>query len=202
MRIVVGLGNPGQEYAATRHNAGFTVIDTLHEKLRGSGWSKKFRGELSEVRDHSLGDDGRLLLLKPLTYMNLSGECVRPAADYYKVTAPNVIVVHDELDLPLGKLRVKVGGGHGGHNGLKSLHQHLGPDYVRVRLGVGRPQAKGADVVNHVLTNFKKHEREEFDLMVAHAVDAVLLCLRDGAQAAMNRYNGDPKPPRGAAEAK
>src|SRR5438105_4797037 len=99
MRVVVGLGNPGNEYEATRHNAGFMVLDLLQRQWNGTAWQKKFKGELCEVRSTSLGDDGRVLLLKPQTFMNVSGECVRPAVDFYKVSPPDVIVVHDELDL-------------------------------------------------------------------------------------------------------
>ncbi|MEW5850503.1 MAG: aminoacyl-tRNA hydrolase [Myxococcota bacterium] len=192
MRMVVGLGNPGSEYEDTRHNAGFMVVDALARRLNAPSWQRKFKGEIAEVRDNSLGDDGRVLFVKPQTYMNLSGECVRAAADFYKVAPAQILVAHDELDLPLGKLRVKVGGGHGGHNGLRSLHQHLGPEYARIRLGIGKPAgAKGDHVVNHVLGGFKKHEREEMDLMLAEAQDAVLMWLKQGPQATMNRFNTD-----------
>jgi PTH1 family peptidyl-tRNA hydrolase len=194
VRLVVGLGNPGSEYAATRHNAGFLAVDELHRRLGGGPWQKKFRGEICDLRDATLGDDGRLLLVKPQTYMNLAGECVGPAATYFKVAVADIIVVHDELDLPLGTLRLKVGGGHGGHNGLRSLHQHVGADFVRIRLGVGRPEGKGEAVVGHVLGSFRAAEKESFSATVDAAADAVMEILRQGTAAAMNRHNRRPKP--------
>lgn len=189
MFILVGLGNPGAEYAHTRHNAGFMLVDALHRKLGGTSWTRKFKAELAEVRVPDAPDNGRVLLVKPLTFMNLSGESVRPASDFYKVPPTQVVVAHDEMDLPLGTLRIKVGGGHGGHNGLRSLHQHLGPDYLRIRMGIGKPDGKGDRVVGHVLGGFNRKEQEEMDLMLAHGVDAAISIMVDGTQKAMNRYN-------------
>jgi PTH1 family peptidyl-tRNA hydrolase len=189
MRLLVGLGNPGAEYEKTRHNAGFMVVDRLQRRFLGTAWQKKFKGEMSDVRDSAMGPEGRAILLKPLTYMNLSGTSVRPAVDFYKLTAPDVVVLHDELDLPLGTLRVKVGGGHGGHNGLRSIHEHLGPDYVRIRLGIGKPGGKGEHVVGHVLGGFSKLEQVALEGMLDQAEAALLTLMKDGTQKAMNQFN-------------
>ncbi len=153
MFLIAGLGNPGAKYAHNRHNIGFLAAERLADTFRASPWSKKFQGEVCEAR---LKDD-RLFLLKPHTFMNLSGESVGAAARFYKIAPENVIVLYDELDLPIGKLRVKQGGGHGGHNGLKSIDAHLGKEYRRVRIGIGRPEHKDA-VTNYVLGDFSKAE--------------------------------------------
>ena len=200
MRLVVGLGNPGSEYASTRHNAGFMAVDELHARLRGGSWQKKFKGELAEVRDGSLGDDGRLLLVKPQTYMNLVGECVGPAATFFKIAVNDIIVVHDELDLPLGTLRLKVGGGHGGHNGLRSIIEQLGGrDFLRVRCGIGRPQRADGDpaalppddhrVTSYVLGDFARDQLPAATAMQDRAADAVEAIVRHGIVAAMNQFN-------------
>ena len=198
MHLVVGLGNPGKEYAATRHNAGFMLVDRLRARFGGTPWQKKFKGEISEVRDAALGGD-RVVLLKPLTYMNDSGESVRPAMDFNKVTIPQVVVIHDELDLPLGALRIKVGGGPGGHNGLRSIIQHAGPESLRMRIPIGKPAHPGAKdekVVRHVLGGFSKHEQQDFDALMDRTLDAVVCILKDGPPKAMNLFNADPKPAR------
>jgi PTH1 family peptidyl-tRNA hydrolase len=196
MFLLVGLGNPGKEYEATRHNAGFMVVDRVRELHGGTSWQRKFKGEISEVRSASLGQD-RVILLKPLTFMNISGESVRPAMDFYKLAPAQVVVVHDDLDLPLGTLRVKVGGGPGGHNGLKSVSAHITPEYVRIRMGIGHPrvagQAGGEKVVRHVLGGFSRHEQEAWDDLCTRAVEAVVCVLKDGAARAMNTYNTEPK---------
>ena len=151
MRLLVGLGNPGGKYARNRHNIGFMAVDAI---ARGHGfapWRAKFQGEIAEGR---LGAD-KALLLKPGTFMNLSGDAVRAAASFYKLTPADIIVFHDELDLAPGKLRVKTGGGHAGHNGLRSIQAHMGPDFMRVRLGIGHPGHKDL-VTPHVLGDFAK----------------------------------------------
>ena len=167
MWLVVGLGNPGPNYAGTRHNIGFMAVDALAESLRAAGFSKKFQGELSEA---SLGSD-KLLLLKPLTFMNLSGKSVLAAAAFYKIPPEHIIVIHDELDLPIGKLRIKQGGGHNGHNGLKDIDNVLGPNYWRIRLGIGHPGDK-SQVHGHVLNNFSADERsmveKQLEALCAH----------------------------------
>ena len=183
MKLVAGLGNPGQEYAATRHNVGFMVADLLAARLGVYTWSRKFKGRLAT------GDLGgeRVILLKPETYMNLSGDSVQPAVAFYRLEPADLVVIHDDVDFELGRLAVKVGGGHGGHKGLRSIGQRLGLDYVRVRLGVGRP-ARG-DVSNHVLGAFKGDERAVIDELVERAADAVEAIIRDGAKQAQNRFN-------------
>ncbi|MBI5496115.1 MAG: aminoacyl-tRNA hydrolase [Deltaproteobacteria bacterium] len=200
MFLVVGLGNPGKEYQATRHNAGFMLVDRVRERFGGTPWQRKFKGEISEVRSASLAPD-RVVLLKPLTYMNDSGESVRPAVDFYKLLPAQLVVCHDEIDLPMGTLRVKVGGGPGGHNGLRSVSQHLGPDYVRIRMGIGKPAhpggaAKDEKVVRHVLGGFSKQERDALDDLLARAEDALVAVLRDGPLRAMNTFNTEPKKER------
>ncbi|MBI2383553.1 MAG: aminoacyl-tRNA hydrolase [Gammaproteobacteria bacterium] len=139
LRAVVGLGNPGSQYARTRHNAGFWFVDRLAEIGGGTFRAdSKFQGELAQAR---VGAE-TLLLLKPATFMNRSGDAARALAAFYKLQAPDILVAHDELDLPAGTLRLKAGGGHGGHNGLRSLHQHLGEGYLRLRIGIGHPGQK------------------------------------------------------------
>lgn len=151
MWLVVGLGNPGAEYRSTRHNIGFMAIDAL---AGGASFSKKFQGELAEV---NLGGE-KVLLLKPQTFMNHSGRSVQAAMSFYKIPLDHIIVVHDELDLPLGKLRIKQGGGNNGHNGIRDIDAAMGVDYWRVRLGIGHPGDKEA-VHGHVLNNFSKDEQ-------------------------------------------
>lgn len=139
LHAIVGLGNPGKEYERTRHNAGFWFLDMLADAHKGTFRTEsKFRGELARVK--IAGAD--VLLLKPATWMNRSGEAVQPLAQFYKLTPADILVAHDELDLPVGTMRLKVGGGHGGHNGLRSVHQHIGADYLRLRVGVGHPGQK------------------------------------------------------------
>ena len=149
MQLFVGLGNPGAKYARTRHNIGWMALDEI---ARGfAPWRAKFQGEIAEGR---LGSE-KILLLKPHTFMNLSGQSVGEAMRFYKLSPGDITVFHDELDLAPGKCRVKTGGGHAGHNGLRSLHQHIGPDYTRIRLGIGHPGDK-AKVPSYVLHDFAK----------------------------------------------
>ena len=155
MHIFVGLGNPGPKYAGTRHNIGFMAVDRIAEDHGFSPWRAKFQGQISEGR---LGSE-KVLLLKPETFMNLSGQSVGEAMRFYKLTPSDITVFHDELDLAPGKVRVKQGGGHAGHNGLRSLHGHIGEDYARVRLGIGHPGRK--DLVSHyVLHDFAKADQD------------------------------------------
>ena len=164
MILVAGLGNPTQRYAATRHNVGFWVIDAILNKTSHTSISKpQFYGELAK--------SSNFLLLKPQTYMNNSGQSVQAVQSYFK--PQDLIVVHDDLDLPVGALRFKRGGGHGGHNGLKSIDAHLGSDYIRVRIGIGRPVLK-KDVVSHVLEPFFQEERLIIDKVVLRASEAIL----------------------------
>ena len=183
--LVVGLGNPGDEYARTRHNVGAEVVELLARRHGGKLHGSKGRARSDEVR---VGDR-RVALAVPLTYMNDSGEAVGALARRLGVEPEQIVIVHDELDLPPAVLRVKVGGGLAGHNGLRSIKQHLHTEeFVRVRIGVGKPPSKerGAD---HVLSRVSKREREAMDVTVEEAADAVECIATDGVQAAMNRYN-------------
>ncbi len=170
MRLFVGLGNPGSQYAGNRHNIGFMALDRIAADHGFGPWRAKFQGQITEGR---LGRD-KVLLLKPETFMNLSGQSVRAAVDFYKLTPGDVTVFHDELDLAPGKCRVKSGGGHAGHNGLRSIHGHLGPDYQRVRLGIGHPGRKEL-VSGYVLHDFAKADQDW--------LDDLLRGLSDGAPA-------------------
>lgn len=151
MKLIVGLGNPGKKYEKNRHNVGFLAVDYLIDKFNATKVSSKFKGELFKSND--------FLFLKPTTYMNLSGESVRMVKDFYKLSNDDIIVIHDDIDLKTGSLKFKKGGGSGGHNGLKSIDSHIGNDYFRVRIGVGRPQRK-EEVVNYVLSDFTEDEFE------------------------------------------
>lgn len=154
MLIIAGLGNPGTQYANNRHNIGFMAADALQQRPSFGPWSKKFRAQISE--GEIAGE--KVLLMKPQTYMNLSGEAVGEAMRFYKLGPENIIAIYDELDLAPGKARLKVGGGHGGHNGVKSLDAHCGKDYRRLRLGIGHPGAKEL-VHGHVLGDFSKADQ-------------------------------------------
>lgn len=189
MLIFAGLGNPGSKYQNNRHNIGFMAIDAIHRKLPFGPWSKKFKAEISEGEI----DGEKVLLIKPQTFMNLSGESVGEAMRFYKLTPADITVFHDELDLPAAKVRVKIGGGHGGHNGLKSIDAHCGRDYRRVRLGIGHPGVK--DLVHgHVLGDFAKVDGTWLDpLMDDIALNAGLLLKGDGSQF-MNKLTGNATP--------
>lgn len=155
MKLFVGLGNPGAKYAKNRHNIGFMALDEIAREHGFAPWRGKFQGAVSEGR---LGSE-KIILLKPETFMNLSGQSVGEAMRFYKLTPEDVVVFHDELDLAPGKLRVKKGGGHAGHNGLRSMHQHLGDSYSRVRMGIGHPGQKNL-VSNYVLRDFSKVDQD------------------------------------------
>ncbi|HVS84871.1 MAG TPA: aminoacyl-tRNA hydrolase [Gaiellaceae bacterium] len=185
MLLVVGLGNPGREHARNRHNAGWMVVDELARRHGGS-WRSKFAGRLAEIR---VGD-AKLALLEPETYMNDSGRSVGPAAAFFKVDPADVLVVHDEGDFDLGRLEVKVGGGLAGHNGLRSIAQHLGTqEFLRLRIGVGRPErGDQRPLADWVLSDFQSHEDAE--AIVRAAADAVETLAAEGverAQALVNR---------------
>lgn len=184
MKLVVGLGNPGPRYAGTRHNVGFEVIDGLVQGSSAASPRERFDAWTYELRE---GPE-TILLMKPMTYMNLSGRAVRAAVDFYKLPLENLLVVCDDFNLPLGQLRLRAKGSHGGQNGLRDIQQQLGTDhYPRLRIGVGQP-APG-DAVDFVLTRFKADERRVIDEALARAVQAVLTWCRDGIAAAMNRFN-------------
>jgi PTH1 family peptidyl-tRNA hydrolase len=164
VKLFVGLGNPGAKYKFNRHNIGFILIDRLIDKLKANDISKtQFKGELYK--------SGNLLLLKPTTFMNLSGESVRAVTDYYKID--DITLFHDELDIPLGTIRLKRGGSSGGHNGIKSIDQHITNEYDRVRLGIGRPEFKD-QVTSYVLSDFSKEEEECLNKVLDKAFDIAL----------------------------
>lgn len=176
MKLIVGLGNPGAKYAGNRHNIGFMALDRIAADHGFSPWKAAFKGRVAEGR---LGTE-RVVLLKPETFMNLSGESVRAAMDWHKLAPADVIVLHDELDLAPGKLRLKQGGGHAGHNGLRSIHAHIGESYARVRLGIGHPGHKDA-VAAYVLHDFAKADAEWLeDLLRGISDGAEALALWDG----------------------
>lgn len=185
MKLVVGLGNPGEEYARTRHNVGFVVADRLAQLAGASFSAKKFAAELAEAR---LGPE-RVWIMKPQTYMNHSGEAVGAALRFWKLGLDDLVVVHDDLELDPYRVQLKVGGGHGGHNGVKSVNAHVGsPEYARVRVGVGRPPPR-MDPADYVLGKFAKGEEAELDLCVEQAVEATRLAVELGAARAMNQVN-------------
>lgn len=191
MKLFVGLGNPGGKYAGNRHNIGFMALDRIAGDHGFSPWKSAFKGEISEGR---LGGD-KVLLLKPMTFMNLSGEAVRAALDFYKLTPADVVVFHDELDLAPGKCRVKQGGGHAGHNGLRSIHAHIGEAYGRIRLGIGHPGHKDA-VAAYVLHDFAKADQDWLDDLLRGISDgADALAAGDGAKF-MNAVALRTAPPR------
>lgn len=175
MLLIVGLGNPGPRYARNRHNIGFMAADEIVRRHGFSPWRARFGGHVAE----GVMDADKTLVLKPATFMNESGRAVGEAARYHKLAPDDVVVVYDELDLALGKLRVKRGGGHGGHNGLRSIDAHLGKDYWRVRLGIGHPGDK-AKVTGHVLGDFAKTEQPAVDALVeAVAAEFPLMAAGD-----------------------
>lgn len=178
MKLFAGLGNPGAKYAGNRHNIGFMALEAIADAHGFAPWRAKFQGEVSEGR---LGSE-KVVLLKPHTFMNLSGQSVGEALRFYKLDISDLTVFHDELDLAPGKLRLKQGGGHAGHNGLRSIHEHLGPDYARVRLGIGHPGHKDR-VSGYVLSDFAKSDQDWLDdLMRGIADGAPALASGDGAR--------------------
>lgn len=189
--LVVGLGNPGPEYEQSRHNIGFMVLDRLIERWGGrkSDFRSKWNSEVAQLE--AFGH--KLHLQKPMQYMNLSGGPVQRAATFFQLQPAQIIVIHDDIDLDFGRLKVKQGGGHGGHNGLRSISGLLGPDYLRVRGGVGRPNvggdAKGERVVGHVLGPFGKAEQRELSAFLDTLAEAVEDIIRHGLVHAMNRHN-------------
>jgi PTH1 family peptidyl-tRNA hydrolase len=186
LQLIVGLGNPGPQYANTRHNCGFMVVDRLAERWGiPLALEKQFQGSYGE--GFALG--GKRRLLKPATYMNRSGKAVRAVLDWYKLDPRSVLVVYDDADLPLGRLRLRGSGSAGGHNGMKSVIQHLGSEaFPRLRLGVGRPKGN-QDMVGHVLGRFEPTEQAVLERVLRAAVEAVECCLQEGLRAAMNRFN-------------
>ncbi|MET9510020.1 aminoacyl-tRNA hydrolase [Streptomyces flavidovirens] len=187
--LIVGLGNPGPDYAANRHNVGFMVVDLLAERMRAKFKAHKARAQVVEGRMGAPGPDNRrVVLAKPQSYMNLSGGPVTALRDFYKVPTAHIVAVHDELDIDYGTLRVKLGGGDNGHNGLKSMTKSMGPDYHRVRFGIGRPPGR-MQVADFVLKDFSSTERKELGYFVDRAADAVECLVTEGLERAQSAYN-------------
>jgi peptidyl-tRNA hydrolase, PTH1 family len=187
--LIAGLGNPGLRHKQNRHNVGFMLVDRL---AAAAGIS------LGRVQQRAVVGDGRLagrsvILVKPQTYMNLSGDALGPLVHYYKIPHANVLVVYDELDLPLGTLRLREKGGAGGHNGMRSIIHHLGQDFPRLRLGIGRPPGR-MNPAAYVLQDFSRDELPVMDVMLDQALQAVETYLQEGIQLAMSRYNGPGQP--------
>jgi peptidyl-tRNA hydrolase, PTH1 family len=193
IQLIVGLGNPGATYARNRHNIGFLAVDALARSL-GASWQAKPKLELAEARVGT----GKLSLMKPMTFMNASGEAVVPFARFHKLDPAQILVIHDDLDLPFGRVRVRTGGSSGGQNGLKDIAQKLGTDsFVRLKLGISRPPAQWS-VINWVLSNFQPEENAMLEEILKIAVEAAGVIVRDGAGEAQNRFNSTdlrPKPP-------
>lgn len=188
--LIAGLGNPGPEYAANRHNVGFIVADLLAERVGGR--FKRAGKAQAQVVEGRIGPPGpgnrRVILAKPMSYMNLSGGPVTALRDFYKVPVANIVAIHDELDIDYGTLRLKLGGGDNGHNGLKSMTKAMGSDYHRVRFGIGRPPGR-MQVADFVLKDFSATERKELDYFVDRAADAVECLVIEGLERAQGTYN-------------
>ncbi|MBB3462108.1 aminoacyl-tRNA hydrolase [Rhizobium sp. BK377] len=182
MLIIAGLGNPGAKYAGNRHNIGFMAVDAIYRRHSFSPWSKKFKAEISE--GELAGE--KVLLIKPQTFMNLSGEAVGEAMRFYKLQPSDLVVIYDELDLPAGKARLKTGGGHGGHNGIKSLDAHCGKEYRRLRLGIGHPGVKEL-VHNHVLGDFAKVDSDWLEPLLDTLADNAEMLVRKEDSQLMNK---------------
>ena len=191
MKLLVGLGNPGAKYAHNRHNIGFMAMDQIASDHGFGPWRSKFQGQISEGR---FGSE-KVTLLKPETFMNLSGQSVGEAMRYLKLTPADIVVFHDEIDLAPGKVRLKSGGGHAGHNGLRSIHGHIGPDYDRVRLGVGHPGHKDA-VPGYVLRDFPKADAEWLDDVLRGIGDGVAYLVAGDGPKLLNAVALRVAPPR------
>jgi PTH1 family peptidyl-tRNA hydrolase len=194
MLLVVGLGNPGREYASHRHNIGFMAVDALAHRVSADPFREKFSGELA--RAEIAGEPA--ILLKPMTYMNESGRSVQAAQAFFKVAPADILVLHDELDIPFAEVRLKMGGGHAGHNGLRSIMACVGTgDFARMRLGIGRPPpGSRGEVADFVLSGFDTSERTALPDMLKKAGSIVLDVARRGFPAAMNAANTKPRPPK------
>jgi PTH1 family peptidyl-tRNA hydrolase len=190
MWLLIGLGNPGPKYARNRHNIGFMVVDELARRTRAESFRGKFGADMTTAE--VAGE--KCVLVKPQEYMNVSGRSIQRASAFYQVEPQNIVVVHDEIDLPLGTLRLKVGGGHAGHNGLRSIVADLGSsDFVRIRCGVGRP-AGSRPVADFVLDDFGKAEDVEVKILIQEAADAIEEIVKKGALLTMNKVNTRKKP--------
>ena len=185
MKMIAGLGNPGTEYAVTKHNVGFMLADALAERIGASSWRTKQDALVAEAR---LGAE-KILLVKPLTYMNESGRAVGPLLDWYKLGPEDLVVAHDDMDIPVGTVRIRKKGGAGGHNGMKSVIYHVRDEnFVRVRIGIGRP-GEHQDVIRHVLSPFSAEDVPKVREAIEYLLPAVECIVQEGVDLAMNRYN-------------
>jgi PTH1 family peptidyl-tRNA hydrolase len=185
MKLIVGLGNPGSRYAGTRHNVGYATVDLLAESSHATRFQHRFQAQIAELRQGA----EKVLLGKPETFMNLSGRCVREVMDFYQIPREELLIVCDDINLPLGKLRFRARGTHGGHNGLRDIQTHLGTtEYSRLRIGVGSPGE--GDRVDHVLGRFRPTELAVIIDAVQLAAQAVVVWLERGTEVCMNQYNG------------
>jgi PTH1 family peptidyl-tRNA hydrolase len=184
MRLYAGLGNPGPRYVGNRHNIGFLAVDEIHRRHRFGPWRRRFHGEIAE----GLISGERILLLKPMTFMNESGRAVAEAQNFFKIQLGDVVVFHDEIDLAAAKVRVKTGGGNAGHNGLRSITAHCGNEFVRVRIGVGRPETK-EQVHGHVLNDFSKDEYLWVEAVIGAIADAADLLVGGRPEEFQNRVH-------------
>ncbi len=194
MKLIVGLGNPGEKYESSRHNLGFVALDHLLKKLtrlKQSVWTeeKKFKALTKEIEI----DGEKIILLKPTTFMNDSGIAVKAYLSYFKIDPKDMYLVHDELDIPLGKIRIRYGGSGGGHNGVNSVIEHLGTDkFLRIRLGIGHEarQSAGRDSADYVLGTFESHEKGKVNSLIKQAIKEILLLQKHGIDIYMSKYNG------------
>lgn len=183
MFLIVGLGNPGSEYEETRHNVGFMAVDELAQAYGFGSFRAKFDGLIAEGK---IANE-KTYILKPQTYMNLSGNSVIKVANFYKILPQNIIVIHDDMDLPVGRLKAKSGGGAGGHNGLKSIDAAITPNYNRIRIGVGHPNQGGEAVVNHVLSRFSKSDAELIEKGIGLISEIINVLIKDGIAVFCNK---------------
>ena len=190
MKLIVGLGNPGPKYQITRHNVGFLFIDALVESATGG---RRYKSEFkAETQRFELAGSG-VIVCKPQTFMNLSGDSVQPLLQFYNLTPADLLVVHDEVDLPFGALRFQTKRGHGGHNGIRDIHQKLGTnEYGRLRLGVDRPPQPGPEIHEWVLSAFSRAEQDALPAALGHAIKGVELWLQKGLSEAATKFNGAP----------
>lgn len=193
-RVVLGIGNPGRAYERTRHNCGFMVVDELARRHGIGGWTRKWNAQVADWQVPSALGGGRVLLVKPQTFVNASGESAQAVLAFHKLALDQMLVVVDDLNLPLGTLRLRPSGSAGGHNGLRDIEARLGNGYPRLRVGIGAPVAAGAQQVGHVLSGFAPEEQDDVQAMIAKACDCVEGWLRGGMSIAC-AYNGPLRPP-------
>lgn len=183
MKLLIGLGNPGDEYKFTRHNIGFMVLDQFFDQISSSAWEKKFDCFFNKISINKR----KILFLKPLTFMNLSGNAVQKVKNYYKITNNNIVIIHDDIDLELGRIKLKEGGGDGGHNGLKSVAKMIGNDFFRIRVGIGRP--KKIDISRYVLDNFHQSEISILEEIIFKCCNGIKLLIEDNNEKCNNIFS-------------